>query len=283
MGTAGNTAAVSVTGSPNEAYTGGLIGFASQRLLLDHTAAEAYDNRGKLTVEGGTGVYTGGIVSNQAYAASAGEAPTNVVSTGDISVNGQTNLYTGGYIGRVDGSQFADTAIDGAVFAHEIQVTADGSGAESGVFTGGIIGAYHNGTTISNTSFTGRMKVHGKAGAYTGGIAGYLDGGTITKATAGNTSANFASITADGTLGGVAGHANGTITDVQVRHLALQASPRSVAGGVAGRAEGVISKAVVGAADHEASSSVTFAAELDEAAVAPADGRMISLPGGLSV
>ncbi|MBJ6362602.1 S-layer homology domain-containing protein [Paenibacillus sp. GCM10012307] len=266
LGAAVNSAAVTVTGNPNEAYTGGLIGSASQRVLLDHTVAEGYANRGKLVVEGGKAVYTGGIVSNQAYATSAGGAAANVVSIGDISVKGQTELYTGGYIGRVDGNKAADTAIDSATFAHEIQVTAAESGGENGIYTGGIVGAYYAGTAISNTSFTGRIDVQGKSAAYTGGIAGYLDGGTIKKAKAGYTAANFAKMTSDGTLGGIAGYVNGTITETQVRYLALQVKPHSVAGGVAGWAQGEISQTVVGAADTMASDSVTFAAALDNAA-----------------
>lgn len=262
-GKAGNSALVSVSGGANEVYTGGLIGFGASRVLLDNSDPQAYVNSGELQVTAGSGVATGGIISNLAYSSTAGTAPTNVHSTGNITVNGQTKLYTGGYIGLVDSAVAADTAINGAVYTNEIKVEAAQSDSNSRVSTGGVVGEYIGGDGVKNTAFKGKLDVVGQAGSYTGGIIGYMQGSTISHTVIGNTTDQYASITADAVLGGVAGYADGTIEETQVSYIALAGRPSQVvAGGVAGLAQGTITNAVVGDVNHDASHSVTIAADL---------------------
>jgi hypothetical protein len=83
-----NTGAIEVSSATDRVYTGGLVGFAGDRLLLKSTSSNAYSNGGQITVNGQNEVYTGGIVSNKAYV----KADNNVKSTGDIAVTGNRKL-----------------------------------------------------------------------------------------------------------------------------------------------------------------------------------------------
>ncbi|TVY07389.1 chitobiase/beta-hexosaminidase C-terminal domain-containing protein [Paenibacillus cremeus] len=266
-GTAKNTGAIQVSGGgtagkPDEAYTGGLVGYGVGRVLFDSTAANAYENSGSITVTGGTGVYTGGIVSNRAYATTTGTLSTNVNSTGNISVTGSSKLYTGGFIGWLPADS-ADKTITGATFANQITVTAAASSQGSTVSTGGVVGYSLNGT-INSSTFKGQLNATGGGlNTFTGGIAGYVDGGSINNATSEKTSAQFATITSDGNVGGIAGYLKGTIEAPKVNFTAITVNTvNGFAGGIAGTAQGTINGATVGdpSASATGSSSVKLAA-----------------------
>ncbi|HZG88085.1 chitobiase/beta-hexosaminidase C-terminal domain-containing protein [Paenibacillus sp.] len=251
-----NAGAVTVTGAPAEAYTGGLVGRASERLLLDSDAPSAYTNSGAISVNGGTGVYTGGIVSNRAYARTSALPSDNVVSSGDITVNAVSAAYTGGYIGALtDG---VDRTVTGASFAGRITVAATGADADRPVRTGGVVGYIADGT-VANGTFRGSIAATGGSHVLTGGIAGATQNATLSGSRSGNASDAFATIASDGVAGGVVGQSNGTVSQSAVGYLALTATTDGgTAGGIAGRAVGVIDNAVSGVENSDAFASVTL-------------------------
>ncbi|RKN82024.1 chitobiase/beta-hexosaminidase C-terminal domain-containing protein [Paenibacillus ginsengarvi] len=272
--TAKNGAAITVgagTQKPGEAYTGGLIGYAGKRVLLDSAADQAYVNSGEITVNGGTGLYTGGIVGNKAYARTSGQPATNVISSADIRVNGDNRLYTGGFIGIVpaDGT---DKAITGASYQKEITVTATSSASDRTVSTGGIVGYYVNRTdgsaAIGNVAFSGSLRSTGGGNeTYTGGIAGYVDGGLIRQAAAGNTETAFAPILTDGNAGGIAGYLDGTIDTASVKFTSITLQTAGgVSGGIAGKAKGAITAATAGDAVFTTGYSLKLDATVRDAA-----------------
>ncbi|WP_282940134.1 chitobiase/beta-hexosaminidase C-terminal domain-containing protein [Paenibacillus sp. RC67] len=281
-GNAKNTGAIRVTGGaladkPDEAYTGGLVGYAENRVLFESTAPLAYENSGTITVSGGTGVYTGGIISNRAYART-GNLISNVTSLGDIKVDGKTKLYTGGFIGLIPADS-PDKAIANVTFANAITVNAASSAPGSTISTGGIVG-YLTGSSasISNASFTRTPAAvvngvqtykggtitssGGGANTYSGGIAGYVDGSVVSNVNAGNTKESQAAITSDGFIGGVAGYLKGTVNTAAVKYLtATVQTADGFAGGIAGTAQGTISgEIIVGDADASGSDSVKLGA-----------------------
>ncbi|MCR8636517.1 chitobiase/beta-hexosaminidase C-terminal domain-containing protein [Paenibacillus radicis (ex Xue et al. 2023)] len=269
-----NTGVISVSGrtvsqKPDEAFTGGIIGFANKRVLFESSTNRAYENSAEITVNGGTGLYTGGIVSNRAYARASGAVSNNVYSIAKIAVNGQSKLYTGGFIGLVP-DEGVDKVISGAEFASEIAVTGAASDPSNTISTGGIVGYYVNRSgagSIDKTKFQGVISAVGGAETYTGGIAGYMDGGTLSQATVGNTGTTeipFAAITAEGTIGGVAGYSKGTISGSTVKFIALTNKlSGGFTGGVAGKAQGTISNAAVGVESYADGYSVKLESTAD--------------------
>ncbi len=264
---AANQGAVQADASGDHVYTGGLVGYAGNRLILQDNTAAAYSSSGAITVTGtASDVYTGGIIANKAYT----KAVNNVASTGAIAVTGAQRLYTGGYFGKVTGP---DTAIAGEAFASTIQVTSTVPADETrDVYTGGIVGHYVFNSTIANTSFSGSITATG--GLYTGGIAGYMSSGTITGATVGSAEAQGL-LRSDGNTGGVAGYANGEITQAAIHHLRIEATGvGGTAGGIAGLAQGRISAASVGnAAPEDDSYKISIAAEASEVAAGGVIGK----------
>ncbi|NOU97201.1 hypothetical protein GC093_28825 [Paenibacillus sp. LMG 31456] len=278
-----NTGAISVSGGagpqkPDEVYTGGIIGFASKRVLFESTSNRAYENSGEISVNGGNGLYTGGIISNRAYARTSGAVSNNVYSSAKIGVNGLAKLYTGGFIGMVP-DEGVDKLISGAVFANEIVVAGAASDPSHTISTGGIVGYYvdRSGSgSIDQTGFKGTISATGGADTYTGGIAGYMDGGTISLPCAGsigdkpdarcsgNMETSLTKITADGTIGGVAGYSKGSITGPQVKFITLTNKLiGGFTGGVAGKAQGVISNATVGVVSYTDGYSVKLESTAD--------------------
>lgn len=254
-GQAKNTGAIAVNGKPNEVYTGGLVGFSSSRVLLENAGKEAYANSGSLTVDAGTGVYTGGLTGNRAYARSGGTPVTNAVSTGDITVNGTAKLYTGGFVGIVD-KDGADRLISGAAFKNSITVHAEAATPESQIRTGGIVGSMTGGI-IEGAAYSGRMLVTGGLNAYTGGIAGTFEEGTLRGSSAEGTAAAYASVTADGTVGGLAGYLNGALENSKVRYTEFTATfAGGVIGGAAGSAQGTVTGITAGDAGYTGYDSV---------------------------
>ncbi|MBB3113918.1 hypothetical protein FHS18_006033 [Paenibacillus phyllosphaerae] len=253
-----NSSDVTVTGAPDEAYTGGLIGFAASSLNLLSPDDESYVNAGPIAVNGGEGVYTGGITGNREYQDGAGEPAANVASKADITVNGVAKLYTGGYIGMlVDGDA---RKVAGAEFNNAINVQAAESDAERPVRTGGIIG-YASGASIDASVFGGQLQAAGGAFVYTGGIVGAADDSAMTNSSAGGMAEAYAKIEAEGTIGGLAGAWNGEMNNVGSQYLSLTATRNDgVAGGIAGTAQGEIAGAVVGDEAYEGNDSVRFAA-----------------------
>ncbi|GBF74537.1 hypothetical protein PA598K_02889 [Paenibacillus sp. 598K] len=107
------------------------------------------------------------------------------------------------------------------------------------------------------------MTATGGDEVYTGGIVGSLQSGTVTDSQAQGAADAFASIESDGTLGGIAGYADGTLEDVSSRHIALTATtPGAAAGGIAGSAQGTITGAVVGDETFGDSNSLTLRAQV---------------------
>ncbi|MFE5322272.1 chitobiase/beta-hexosaminidase C-terminal domain-containing protein [Paenibacillus sp. NPDC056579] len=267
-GTIRNSGTINVSGGdeqyPDNAYTGGFVGFAGQRLLLEHTASNAYENNGAITVNGGIGVYTGGITANTAYAKESGVV-TNVNSKGGITVSGQRMLYTGGFIGFIQ-KDSADKSVERAAFGSTITVTAESPDAMHTIRTGGIVGSIESqSASLNEVSFTGKLTATGGGDhTYTGGIAGYMNGGKINHAKAGDSADSFAAIGSDGSLGGVTGYVSGTVEAPEVRYISLTAkTPNGFAGGVAGKATGTITGARIGAGNAEDSLSMTIASTGD--------------------
>ncbi|MDF2714007.1 MAG: hypothetical protein K0R28_932, partial [Paenibacillus sp.] len=264
-----NAANVTVSGGtqphqPDEVYTGGLIGHANKNVYLNSTASQAYENSGAISVTGREGVYTGGIISHGGYARTPDGTITNVLSNGNITVNGQSKLYTGGFVGIIanDGN---GKSVKGATFDKTITVTATASDASRTVSTGGIVGYYaipSESGSISESVFKGTItSTGGGAYTYTGGIAGYVDGGTIAGVNAGDTALSYPVITADGTLGGIAGYLNGKIDTASVKYLTLTMKMvDGFAGGIAGNAQGTITGATAGDASYSDFDSVKLLA-----------------------
>ncbi|MFS0722840.1 chitobiase/beta-hexosaminidase C-terminal domain-containing protein [Paenibacillus sp. 1P07SE] len=258
-GAAGNAANLTVSGAPNEAYTGGVLGYGGSRVLLNSAEPQAYQTHGTITVSGGTGVYTGGITGNRAYARASGEPSNNVVSNTDLIVNGQQKVYTGGYIGWIP-AESVDKRVSGATYAHTIQVTSTASAADATVSTGGIVGYAHN-ANVDHAVFSGSIQAVGGDKTFTGGIVGSLQSGTLSASQAGGTADTFAELSSDGTLGGIAGYLNGSAENVTVRHIRLTATtPGAAAGGIAGSAQGTITGATVGDPGYHGHNSLTISA-----------------------
>lgn len=250
-----NSGSISVAGTPNEAFTGGLVGYAANRVQLLGTASEAYGNSGAITVDGGTGVYTGGITANRVYVGALGAPSSNVISTGNITVSGTAKLYTGGFIGQAaDG---VDRSLSSASYGSAITVTALNPSVELPVLSGGIIG-YASGVQVSDSEFGGTIKVTGGDALQTGGIAGAADSGSVfTNVYAGHTPEQYATIESDGIAGGIAGSWKGTMNGAEAEFLAITLTrDGGAAGGIAGKAQGSISDAKAGNAEYEDSDSV---------------------------
>ncbi|WNS46421.1 S-layer homology domain-containing protein [Paenibacillus sp. MMS20-IR301] len=271
-----NKAAIQVEASGNGVYTGGLIGFAGQRLLLQSNTAEAYGNTGRITVAGtASDVLTGGIIANRNYHKAAG----NVYSEGDIEVTAAGRVYTGGFVGKASDG---DSGIAGEAYGGSINVAANAPGADSQVYTGGIIGYYGLSGVIENTTFTGGINVAGGAGVYSGGVAGYMTGGgVIAGAAVGGTVMAPALIRSSGNAGGVAGYADGSIQSAAVKYTEISISGTGgSAGGIAGTALGRITDADAGDANSRGTDSLLISTAVADSAAGGivGDGR-----GGLVV
>ncbi|QNK56388.1 S-layer homology domain-containing protein [Paenibacillus sp. PAMC21692] len=250
-----NSGTINVTpkvseGILNEVYTGGLVGFSRDRILLESVVLGVYGNSGAVTVEGNMGLYTGGIAGNRTFAGIGGAAG-NVSSTGDIIVNGDSRIHTGGYIGTLL-ADAADHGMAGLTFGSDIQVTATTSTENDYVATGGIVGYYAKPegslAELTSLSFNGVLDARG-GGAYTysGGIAGYAGFGLFKNASAGKSAEEYATIVSDGKLGGVAGYLNGELDGANIAYLDMTLLTASgIAGGVAAQAQGLVNNAVVG-------------------------------------
>lgn len=276
-----NQAAIQVEASGNGVYTGGLVGFAGHRLLFHSNTAEAYGNTGHITVTGtASDVHTGGIIGNRNYHKAAG----NVYSEGDIEVTAASRMYTGGFVGKaLDG----DSGIAGESYGGNITVDSIVPGADSQVYTGGIVGYYGLGGVIESTVFTGGIKAAGGAGVYTGGVAGYMTGGgVIAGAAVGGTAKAPALIQSSGNAGGVAGYADSSIQSAAVKYTEVSISGAGgSAGGIAGTALGRITDAHIGDANSQDTDSlriITAAADSAAGGIV-GDGRGTLVMGTAAV
>ncbi|MBD2847397.1 S-layer homology domain-containing protein [Paenibacillus sp. IB182496] len=264
------TVAAPADGELNEAYTGGLIGYGGDRILLEDTGVEAYGNSGAIEVSGDVGLYTGGVAGNRTFARSTGAAG-NAYSTGEIRVAGERLLYTGGYIGTVPGDA-PEHRIDELAFAGSITVTGSGATEEAPVATGGIVGRYTrpagNEAALAGLSFGGAIDAQG-GGAYTysGGIAGIADHAELRDARAAGTDDAHAQIVTDGHAGGIAGQLVGELDGAQIVYTTLTVrTPDGYAGGAAALAQGSMSGVRVGDADSESDDTVLVRADIPTAA-----------------
>ncbi len=253
-GIASNQGSLSVQGStpminPSEVYTGGLIGSTLHSALLNSSTVNAYRNSGIFSVTGGVGVYTGGITGEGAF-----NSPNSIASnTVDLNVTGQSKIYTGGFIGVIlDGG--LGKSLKNLSYAKQITVTASSSSTAGTISTGGIVGYYENisGTdAIEDVGFTGKINATGGDHVYSGGIVGNMQGGTLKNASVGKTATDYATIQADGVVGGVAGYSKGTIDTPTVKYIGLTVKTiNGFAGGIAGKAQGAITGATVGDANY---------------------------------
>lgn len=277
-GKAQNEAELTVSATGSGIYTGGLVGEAGAPLSLNAASASAYVNSGHITVNGSaSSVYTGGIIARQGYV----KAADNVQSKGNMVVSGTAKLYTGGYTGEISGS---GVPLAAEAFGGSITVHAADSSANSEVYTGGIVGRYDSAGSIASPAFHGHIAVKGGAGAYTGGVAGYFKGASITGANVGNSADSFAGITSDGSVGGVAGYAEGNVSGASVRYTELQTegAGQAYAGLVAGRAKGLLSGLSVGDADFVSNASVKLTVKTAQTAaggIVGADAGPLALEG----
>lgn len=248
-------------------YAGGLMGAAGSVTIPD--IGIAFVNTAAVTNNGGTHVHTGGIAGHAESTFTWTEAYNNAT---DVTANGSQNIYTGGLIGyAAKGIVLNNPAVNAYQNTGRIQVSGG-----TVVYTGGIAG-YDAGGSISNASFNGSIDAVGTADVYTGGIAGYEVGGSILSSQAGNSSA-VPTITSDGTIGGIAGYLDGTLSNVSAKYIHLKATAEGgIVGGIAGNAQGTINGAFAGDAEGADYNSLT----IDAAVKNPANGADNVTIGGL--
>ncbi|WP_151736181.1 chitobiase/beta-hexosaminidase C-terminal domain-containing protein [Paenibacillus tengchongensis] len=247
-----NSGAVTIEApAAGRSAAGALAGAVGLSTVPD--VAITFTNTAPVINNGGTNVYTGGIAG---YTQSRFTWVSSYANTVPVTASGTQNIYTGGFVGyAAAGLVLPDAA---AAYEQQAGITVNGG---SEVYTGGIAG-YDAGGSLNQSFFKGSLNVAGAAGVYTGGIAGYELGGTIAAASAGNTEAAPASIVSDGTIGGIAGYLEGTLSNAKVQDLTLQAtSENGVIGGIAGSAQGSVSGVTSGNADSEGYATVVFKAD----------------------
>ncbi|OKP96957.1 chitobiase/beta-hexosaminidase C-terminal domain-containing protein [Paenibacillus sp. P46E] len=250
-------------------YAGGLIGGVGA--VQNPDISINFVHSAPVTNNGGTNVYTGAIVG---HADSPLTWAAGYKNTNPVTATGSQNIYTGGYIGFAAHGLILNNPAPEA-YQNTAVITVSGGTV---VYTGGIAG-YDAGGSITHASFAGTMNVTGAANVYTGGIAGYEIGGTLAASQAGDTAGHFNEITSDGTLGGIAGYLEGTISNSTVKHLTLRATSQGgIIGGIAGSAQGTITGVLAGDPDSTDYNSLRFEASV--ATPAP-DGRDNITAGGI--
>ncbi|QGG57374.1 chitobiase/beta-hexosaminidase C-terminal domain-containing protein [Paenibacillus sp. B01] len=265
-----NSGEVSVT-SPDaeESYAGGVAGsiggvLPDASVALRQTAAVHH--------AGGERVYSGTIAGFVGPALTWSKGFEQAIP---ITAEGK-DVYVGGLFGyAAQGVSLTDD--DPAAYVSAAAVEAQGTGA---VYAGGIVG-YNGGGLIRHASFKSGLTADtsGDSAVYAGGIAGYLAAGAeISSSAAGGTAAQPLAIVAEGELGGIAGHSDGTISASSASWLTLRAQRSgSAAGGIAGAASGTIAGARAGDPSASDSASLRF----ETAIASPAGGRDDFAAGGL--
>ncbi|MFC3801706.1 S-layer homology domain-containing protein [Cohnella sp. GCM10012308] len=255
-----NKGNISATGA-TVSYAGGIAGRVGGRISISSLTK----NEGTITVDtpGGTGSYAGGFVG-------AAEAPATDRSVlrgsfenkGTIHNSGGTGVYTGGVAGY-----FGDNYSWSGSFLNKVNIQAIGTDK---VYTGGFAG-YSVGGTIMNVSFNADIVANG-ANAYTGGIVGYAKGGGVgdangdgsghyTQVAVGGSASKYATLDADGTIGGIGGYIEGAVNRVSVKYISIKThTVGSAVGGVGGSMQGSVYGAEVGAADYNGYDSVKLEA-----------------------
>ncbi|KWX89177.1 hypothetical protein AMQ83_02180, partial [Paenibacillus riograndensis] len=250
-------------------YAGGLIGGVGA--VQNPDIIMAFDHSAPVTNNGGTNVYTGAIAG---YADSPLTWTAGYNNTSPVTATGSQHIYTGGYIGYAAQGLVLNNPAS-AAYQNTAAITVSG-GAD--VYTGGFAG-YDAGGHITHASFSGSLNVTGTANFYTGGLTGYETGGGIAACKAGKAADDYKVITSDGTIGGIAGYLDGTISNSTVKHITLKAtSEGGVLGGIAGSAQGTITGVLAGDAGGTDYNSL----RMEAAAAAPAaDGRDNIKAGGI--
>ncbi|ETT30252.1 cellulosome anchoring protein cohesin subunit [Paenibacillus sp. FSL R7-269] len=247
---------------------GALVGATGT--VASEAASITFVNTAPVTNNGGKNVYTGGIAG---YTGSKFTWTHPYANTQQITATGSENVATGGFIGYAAGGLVTSNATAG-VFENRELISVNGG---KGVYTGGIAG-YDAGGNITQTSSTGELMVKGTADVYTGGTVGYEIGGTIASAVTGKTTAGHLNITSDGTIGGIAGYLEGTVTNSSIKYATLQVtSAGGVVGGIAGNAQGTVSGVTAGDAESAGYSTLV----LQAAVAGAADGQYNVTFGGL--
>lgn len=247
---------------------GALVGATGT--VASEAVSITFVNTAPVTNNGGKNVYTGGIAG---YTGSKFTWTQPYTNTQKITATGAENVATGGFVGYAAGGLVTSNAAAG-VFENKELISVNGGKA---VYTGGIAG-YDAGGNITQTSSTGELKVKGTANVYTGGTVGYEIGGIVASSVTGKTEGDHLSITSDGTIGGIAGYLEGTLTNSSIKYATLQVtSAGGVIGGIAGNAQGTVSG--VAAGDAESAGYGTLV--LQAAAADAADGQDNITFGGL--
>ncbi|MNO28376.1 Cellulosome-anchoring protein precursor [compost metagenome] len=250
-------------------FAGGLIGGVG---AVENPAINmAFTHSAPVTNHGGTNVYTGAIAG---YADSPFTWTAGYKNTNPVTATGSQNIYTGGYIGYAAKGLVLNNPAS-AAYQNTAVITVSGG---SVVYTGGFAG-YDAGGNITHASFAGTLNVTGTAKVYTGGITGYEIGGTLSASQAGAADSPYNVITSDGTIGGIAGYLEGTISNSTVKHITLKAtSEGGILGGIAGSAQGTITGVLAGDAGDTDYNSLRMEAAV---AVPSAEGRDNITAGGI--
>lgn len=223
----------------NLAVAGGLIGLFEQPARLINIG---FTNEGTITNDGGTNVYTGGIIGwTEAHVAFA-ERNQNIA---EINASGSSDVYTGGIIGYVRTSDVGE--LTNVINHGEIHVNATGTiGMMEKIATGGSVGYFDaiNGQ-VSNLGFEAEIVVTGgnDASTFTGGMVGYLEKGSISNVIVGHEDSSKGTILADGSIGGVVGfmEENTLVEDIILNQIQLTAkSDNGVIGGIVGKSKGLL-------------------------------------------
>ncbi|WP_310550586.1 chitobiase/beta-hexosaminidase C-terminal domain-containing protein [Paenibacillus glufosinatiresistens] len=246
-------------------YAGGIAGRVGGRLSISALTS----NTGSVTIQapGGTASYAGGFVGAAMAPAAKSVLDGAFSNTGLLVNHGGSNVYTGGAAGY-----FGDDYAWSGVFKNTVAIEADGT---DHIYTGGFAG-YSVGGTVTNVAFDANIEAGGSQ-AFTGGIVGYARGGSIGDAVgvagadgtksystivSGGSADRYASIAADGTVGGIGGYIDGEVNHVSVKYLSLKTrTVNSAVGGVAGSLQGAVFGASVGDPAYSGYDSVKLSAD----------------------
>jgi filamentous hemagglutinin family protein len=202
------TGNVSATGD----YTGGLVG--------RNTGAVTDARSDAVTVQG-PGNYTGGLIGDH-----SGGAIQNARATANVTSQRQ---YSGGLIGRSTGADLSNVTATGSV------TNTGNAVGNAGANVGGLVGRVAGGT-IDQGEATGDVSGY----SFVGGLVGNFEGTSLTRSRSTGAVAGD-SLVSGANVGGLAGYAGGTISDV--RATGNVTGRRSV-GGLIGNADAQLSNAV---------------------------------------
>ncbi|MGC1172595.1 GLUG motif-containing protein, partial [Polaromonas sp.] len=202
------TGNVSATGD----YTGGLVG---------RNTGAVMDARSDAVTVQGPGNYTGGLIGDH-----SGGAIQNARATANVTSQRQ---YSGGLIGRSTGADLSNVTATGSV------TNTGNAVGNAGANVGGLVGRVAGGT-IDQGEATGDVSGY----SFVGGLVGNFEGTSLTRSRSTGAVAGD-SLVSGANVGGLAGYAGGTISDV--RATGNVTGGRSV-GGLIGNSDAQLSNAV---------------------------------------